>query len=252
MKRRMLAISAVMMCLTGCSKYQTMSNQQLNDYLNTRYQNDFAILSMETRDFTHNDYLDPEMDTVGVPEETSDGFPTYVFTMCDTDGIVFHVTVMRRLGALSAHYVYTDDYSWQWLKAKPQFQEWLENSPFPLTYVNEIGIDYDAGAVCYLYISDNKEIEEAVAYAYEIVADPELLLPDLGCDREDIDASIIRPCIEIRFEQPDDTSWFLYKLRFRSEGSPLLESQETVCAESRQRYSDYISIERMKRNNKTD
>lgn len=197
-KRIILAFMMLLM-ITGCGRIKELNNEETIDYLCERYDRQFEFVASETRLRSDYDYIDTDMKKENFSEESSDIVPDEIriLTAKDENGVEFHVSYIEQFGIIGWMDM-RDDYCIQWLKSQPELYAPLVNSEYECDYFNEIGYkEYpDAGFI--LHVDNFYEIQPAIELAYSVIENEAAIVPDGGCDRDDIAAYAIRPSIVIR------------------------------------------------------
>lgn len=187
-----------LLILTGCGRTRELNNEETIDYLSERYDSSFEFVSAEICLSADYDYIDVDVDKEKFSEESSDIIPSEIkiLTAKDENGVECHVAYIEQFGIVGWMDM-RDDYCMQWLKSQPELYEPLVNSEYECDYFIEIGYKEQPDAGFILHVDNFYELQLAIELAYSVIENEAAILPDGGCDRDDIVAYSIRPSIEI-------------------------------------------------------
>lgn len=237
MKTKTIPAILMLLCcalLCGCYGHDP-DQEEIAAYLKQRYNRTFRFISAETIPVSERNYLDARM---GPSQETASYSDTddLADVYEDENGISFHIYHDFRHGIPGSWHI-ADDYAVQWLMSQPELYEALEESDYPCSYYNTIGMGEAAQAGFRLTVSGFADIRPAAELAFETVRNGAAILPDHGLSDEKEENDYLasyRKAVIPSIDLVTESGIVLESIRFRTEQIPQIatESELIRCAES--------------------
>lgn len=158
MKKSFALMLVMLSLLNGCGDSKELTDKELLAFLNSCYNTEFTY----------------------VGEEESDGGAyskvKTIYTFESTDGITFKAAKIWQPMFWGGYYYYQDDYLMQWLLAKPELYQKLEDSAFACEVFNEVDQEEGSGGFT-LYPTNFSEIRQAAELSRAVIENEAAILP---------------------------------------------------------------------------
>lgn len=208
-----LIIVLISAFLTGCIKYEMMSNDEIRDYL----ENCYGIKITSEKQSDGKDYA----------------IEGKVFTYTTSDGLEFHLS-SDYYEDNKNHPYYMDDYRAMWLEARPELTKKLRESEYEWRFYDNLKpVLIPSGYE--ISIKKFDDIEGALRLACEIVNNDEAIIPGCSYAPPQVDVNSVTPCISF------DVFEYIHVVYFRDSAEDKKIDPAEILPDM---YRDYVDMVR--------